>query len=200
MKKITIFTLILAVLLLSGCTNQTNKINNTNKQVTNDNSVSEVVGQKKINTNTSTSDNLKNWKTYNNNAYAFSFKYPNDWSITEKQGVFPMDKSAYFYIIASDNSGQEFIVSPLSSYVLFQDGPWNKTQQDITVAGITATKNIYIPDLTVNWVKKPSSRAAIIFKQTPKNWNVDSNIAQITGTDNDYTILDQILTTFELKK
>ena len=119
--------------------------------------------------------------------------------MSEKSGTYP-DDSKYIYIII-ENDDEKFIVSPLSNYVLFQDGIWNENKENIIIDEKSALKTIYTPDSNQNWGGNiPTARTKIEFTSIPEGWNNLGTINQIAGGNNDFSALDEILNTFEFTK
>lgn len=156
----------------------------------------------KATTTTSATDETANWKTYTNEKYGFSFKYPGDWTYKTNAGtetlltigLFPPSKTeGYEYFgditINVENSNgltlEDFAKE--KNYASATEIEWNSTAESepINISGVSGIKYPQIAGMM------PSTISIV------KSGNYVYEIQDIKPSHQQDGIYDQILSTFE---
>lgn len=189
-KSLLWLLIILLVGLLSGATGYLlattestaqredlqNQINNLQKQI---NDVNDTTST----TTSSTDDETADWKTYTNEEYGFSFKYPKDWVKTNtNEGLVQLynaDTEAGRELLESETKIVVYVkatstVGDLTTYVTNNDGNINSTS-NVTVGGKSGKKFIVKPELgtktTAVYVLNDSTYYEIICMENSENFD-----------------------------
>jgi hypothetical protein len=132
------------------------------------------------NTNSTTAD----WKTYTNSTYGFSFKYPKDFSLSDKLPKTDKD-SAPSEVLLLKNSKMEISIWPKPAGWGYEDYSTEISTNEVNVDGVKATERM---------LSNGSNTAISVLSQ------VDSNpffYWAIISKQSDKTDFDTILSTFQ---
>ncbi len=164
----------------------------------------------------STTADTADWKTYTNNTYGFSFKYPKDWKTTEKEENFnderkyiielnlnnylATNQSYAVEIFNSDKTARQFVDS---YYGEIEGGPSNITEENINN---TPAVKFFMEKAHIG---APAGWAFILFKNgstavsintTSRTGNSGQSISDFWNTISNDKILNQIASTFQFTK
>jgi len=143
---------------------------------------------------TTTTDETANWKTYTNDVWKFSFKYPNEYSISND--LLPKE------IIAMTTAGQGLKLknssdanSPILSLYVNPAG-WGAENYDKTIS--TENYTIGGVEKRLNYAEDTTNKTRLAMFETFNLNNIDYSISfNHSGTDNYLSDFKQILSTFQ---
>jgi len=155
-------------------------------------------------TTSATADETANWKTYTNDTYGFSFKYPTTWNLNDDTGYIHLTDSAKTYQL--EGSGMDPIVigyakdtfgASIDKYVAQGSGALKPLLQKATVT--IGGKVAYV----IKGITPPVDHNERVIFYNGIVINCSSNADNLSGQDPEGAItkiFDQILSTFQFTK
>jgi hypothetical protein len=139
----------------------------------------------------------KDWKTYANTQFKFSFRYPTTWKIMEHQYIAD-EPLSYNGVTVSDPGGVmgSFSVCPENrgnDCIPFQDAQWNSTISNIVILAHPGIKNSYTIKSADCFSCTP--RSTITLSTKPSGWSEGRDFLLVSGLNKSLSIPEKILST-----